>query len=73
MVVLFWIAISITEWSQNFATTSLAMPGKDLMAVAAIIAAVSTAPLGLLTLALNSYMNMRATKPVVIEDRRKED
>lgn len=72
MVALFWIAIDITAWSQAFASTALAMPGKDLLAIAGIIAAVSAAPLGLLTLSLNTYMNMRATKPVVVEDRRSQ-
>lgn len=73
MVTLFWIAIDITAWSQAFASTALAIPGKDLLAVAGIIAAVSAAPLGLLTLSLNTYMNMRASKSVVINDRRKEE
>lgn len=73
MVALFWIAIDITAWSQAFASTALAMPGKDMLAVAGIIAAVSAAPLGLLTLSLNTYMNMRASKPVIVADRRKEE
>jgi hypothetical protein len=64
-----WLAWDLLVWSQAFASTALAA-GKDLTGAAGVIAATAAAPLGLVTLAINSYMQTRATRPVVIADRR---
>lgn len=80
MIAVFWFAYDLLNWSEAFASTSLyscqsAAPGGkcDLLGVAAVIGATAAAPLGLLTLALNKYMDMRSSQPVVVTDRRKTD
>ena len=65
----FWFCYFIVDWSMAYASTSLAT-GKDLLATAAVIGAVSGVPQGLLMMAPNAYMQMRAQKPVKIVDRR---
>lgn len=65
----FWFCYFIVDWSMAFASTALAT-GRDLFATAATIGAVAGIPQGLLMLATNSYMQMRAQKPVRIVDRR---
>lgn len=62
-------AWELLAWSEAFASTALSTKA-DLMGAAATIAATAAAPLGLLTLALNKYMDLRAAQPVVIADRR---
>ena len=61
-----WFAWDLLVWSEAFASTALAT-GKDLMGAAAVIGATAAAPLGLITLAINKYMEfrpMRRTKPL---------
>lgn len=68
-----WLAWDLLSWSQAFASTALAIPSKpDLLGVAATVGAVAAAPLGLVTLAVNKYQEVRATKPIVMQDRRAE-
>lgn len=62
-------AWDLLAWSEAFASTALATKA-DLVGTAATVAAVAAAPLGLLTLALNKYMDMRAVQPKIIPDRR---
>jgi hypothetical protein len=72
-----YFAWNLTEWSEAFASTAMYQlaQGKPVewMGIAATIGAVAAAPVGLLTLLLSKYMEMRATQPVMIKDRRKED
>lgn len=67
-----WFAWDLLLWSKAFASTALAN-GADLTGAAANVAAVAAAPLGLVTLAVNKYMEMRGPKSYVITGRRKED
>ena len=64
-----WFAWDLLVWSQAFASTALATKA-DLVGAAGVVAATSAAPLGLITLSINSYMNLRASQPKVIADRR---
>jgi hypothetical protein len=64
-----WLAWDLLVWSQAFASTALAT-SKDLMGAAATVGAVAAAPLGLVTLAVNKYMELRSTRPLVLQDRR---
>ena len=70
MVGIGYFAWDVLSWSEAFASTALATKS-DLMGTAAVLAATSAAPLGLLTLALNKYLEMRAAQPRII-DRRKD-
>lgn len=67
-----WFAFDLMTWSQAFASTALAT-GKDLTGAAGVIAATAAAPLGLVTLAVNKYMELRSVRPVVIKDRRRNE
>lgn len=68
----FWFAWDLLTWSKAFASTALAT-GRDLMGTGATVAAVAAAPLGLITLALSKYLEMRGPKSFVITGRRKTD
>lgn len=52
------LAVKLTAWSAQYADTALVAKA-DLMGVAAVIAAVAAAPLGILTLLLNKYSEIR--------------
>lgn len=77
LVGMFYFAWNLTYWAESFASTALYQlaQGKTIewMGIAATIGAVAAAPIGLMTLLLNKYMDMRASQPVVIQDRRKPD
>ena len=64
-------AWNLLTWSEAFASTALATKA-DLVGTAGVIAATAAAPLGLITLAINKYLEMRANQPVVMKDRRRE-
>lgn len=53
-----WIALDLTRWAMAFASTALATKA-DLMGAAAVVGAVSAAPIAILTLLLTKYMEMR--------------
>lgn len=68
----------ILDWSMAFSSTALSICTNagskcDLLGAAANIGAVAAVPQALLMLATNAYMQMRAQKPVVVADRRRED
>ena len=66
-----WFAWRVLDWSMAYAGTVLTMEGpKDLIGAAGVISAVGLGPLGILTLGLNKYMEMRSQQPRVIVDRR---
>ena len=58
LVTQFVLAFQIATWSWAFASTALAM-GRDLMGVAATIAAVAAAPQAILMFASNNYVTSR--------------
>lgn len=53
-----WIALDLTRWATAFASTALATKA-DLMGAAAVVGAVSAAPIAILTLLLTKYMEFR--------------
>lgn len=59
IVAVFWMAWRFSEWSWAFAGTAIAQEKPDLTGAAAVIGAVGVLPLGLVTLAVNKYMEMR--------------
>lgn len=72
VVAQFYFVWRILDWSWAFASTALATRA-DLMGAAAVIGAVAAVPQALLMLATNKYLEMRATQPVVMGDRRKPE
>ena len=66
-----WFAWDLLVWSEAFASTALSTKA-DLVGAAGVVAATAAAPLGLVTLAVNKYLEMRAAQPRVVTDRRKE-
>lgn len=58
MAGMFWIATTLTNWAMAFGSTALAMKS-DLMGAAAVIAAVSAAPIAILTMLVNNYLKVR--------------
>ena len=65
----FWFCYFIVDWSMAFGSTALSTKA-DLLGAAAVIGAVAAIPQALLMMATNKYMEMRATKPLVVTDRR---
>lgn len=69
----FWFCYYIVDWSMAYASTALAaVPARDLLGAAANIAAVAAVPQALLMMATGKYMELRASEPKIIPDRRKE-
>lgn len=78
VVAQFYLVYWILDWSMAFSSTALSVCTNanakcDLIGAAANIGAVAAVPQALLMLATNAYMQMRAQKPVVVADRRRED
>lgn len=55
---MFYIAWQLTQWAMAFGSTALATKA-DLMGAAAVIGAVSAAPIAILTLLVTKYMEFR--------------
>lgn len=53
-----YTAIRLSEWAMAFGSTALATKA-DLMGAAAVVGAVSAAPIAILTLLLTKYMEFR--------------
>lgn len=69
VVAQFWFVYWLIDWSMAIGSTAVAA-GRDLLGTAAVIGAVGAIPQALLMLATKGYMEMRATQPRVLEDRR---
>jgi len=69
LVFQFWFCYYIVDWSMAYSSTALATKA-DLLGAAANIAAVAAIPQALLMLATSKYIELRATQPKIIEDRR---
>lgn len=59
---MFYMAYTLTAWAMAFASTALAIKS-DLMGAAAVIAAVSAAPIAILTMLVNNYLKVRNDNP----------
>lgn len=57
-----YTALRLSEWAMAFASTALATKA-DLMGAAAVVGAVSAAPIAILSLLLSKYMEFRKDKP----------
>ena len=55
---MFYVAIDLTFWAKAFASTALATKA-DLMGAAAMIGAVASAPIAILTLLVTKYLEFR--------------
>lgn len=55
---MFYLAYGLTQWAMAFGSTALAIKA-DLMGAAAVIGATSAAPIAILTLLTNKYLETR--------------
>lgn len=55
----------LTEWGIHFAESGLQSKA-DLMGIAAVIGALGTGPIALLTLLLNKYVETRVNEPNIV-------
>ena len=58
LVGMFWVATDLLFWAKAFASTALATKA-DLMGAAAMIGAVASAPIAILTLLVTKYLEYR--------------